>query len=211
MPREVVFAPTIYQGIGLRHLYDLQGSDGTRLLLQELNAEGSSTQKMLTTLLEVIQQEAGIGKPILEDCRPLEYIEWGWIPHIRDFLFHINGKIVTNIPKPKLFRENDFYLMDSEYLNDFSIREKIYIHRCRLHLQVETLSDISTAAGSHIHKAWILNLENKPSSATARWPRQDSPGNMAWAAWKKFLRKISNHDGKLRQNLGRWLTPNPNR
>jgi hypothetical protein len=33
MPREVVFAPTIYQGLGLCHLYDLQGSDGTRLLL----------------------------------------------------------------------------------------------------------------------------------------------------------------------------------
>jgi hypothetical protein len=77
MPREVVFAPTIYQGLGFHHLYNLQGSDGTRLLLQELNAEGSTTQKMILTLLETIQQEAGIWKPILEDCRQLEYIEWG--------------------------------------------------------------------------------------------------------------------------------------
>jgi hypothetical protein len=85
---------------------------------------------MIMTLLEMIQQEAGIGMPILEDCRPLEYIEWGWIPHIRDFLFHIDGKIETNLPKPQLFQENDSYLMDSKNLNDFPIREKIYIHRC---------------------------------------------------------------------------------
>jgi hypothetical protein len=141
--------------------------DGTRLLLQELNVEGSTTQKMIMTLLKMIQQEAGIGTPILEDCQPLEYIEWGWIPHIRDFLFHIDGKIKTNLPKPQLFQENDSYLMDSEYINDFPIREKIIIHRCRLHLQVETLSDIATASGSHIHKAWMRNLKDKPSTATA--------------------------------------------
>jgi hypothetical protein len=35
MPREVVFAPTRYQGIGMHHLYDLQGTDRMRLLLQE--------------------------------------------------------------------------------------------------------------------------------------------------------------------------------
>jgi hypothetical protein len=107
MPREVVFAPSLYQGVGMRHLYDLQGSDSTRLLLQELNFENSMTQKMLMALLNVIQIEAGIGKPILEDCRPLEYIEWGWIPQIRDFLHHINGSILDATEKPKLYREKD--------------------------------------------------------------------------------------------------------
>jgi capsular polysaccharide biosynthesis protein len=29
MPREVVYAPSLYQGIGMRHLYDIQGSDST--------------------------------------------------------------------------------------------------------------------------------------------------------------------------------------
>jgi hypothetical protein len=58
MPRGVVFAPNLYQGLGLCHLYDLQGSDGTRLLLQELNSEKSMTQSMILTLLETIQQES---------------------------------------------------------------------------------------------------------------------------------------------------------
>jgi hypothetical protein len=98
MPRAVVFAPKLYQGIGLRHLYDLQGCDGTRLLLQELNQDNTTTQSLLFILLETIQLEAGIGDPILENCRPLDYIEWGWIPHIRDFLFHINGRIIRATP-----------------------------------------------------------------------------------------------------------------
>jgi hypothetical protein len=170
MPRGVVFAPNLYQGLGLRHLYDLQGSDGTRLLLQELNSEKSMTQSMILTLLETIQQESGIGDPILENCRPLEYIEWGWIPHIRDFLHHIDGKIIGATSKPALYREKDMYLMDAQQLNEFSIREKIYIHRCRLHLQVETVSDIATATGTHIHKAWFSQSEDKPSTSLIRWP-----------------------------------------
>jgi hypothetical protein len=137
MLREVVFAPTLYQGIGMKHLYDLQGSDSTRVLLQELNQEESMTQKMLITLLEVIQLEAGIGQPILEDCRPLEYIEWGWIPQIRDFLHHINGKILHATKKPVYYREHDEYLMDSRYIKQQTRREKLYIHRCRLFLQVD--------------------------------------------------------------------------
>jgi hypothetical protein len=70
MPREVVFAPTLYQGLGLRHMYDMQGTDSTRLLLQELNQEGSMTQKMLLALLDTIQLEAGIGTPTSEKLLP---------------------------------------------------------------------------------------------------------------------------------------------
>lgn len=66
MPREVVFCTQKYQGIGFKHMYDLQGTDGVRLLLQELNFKEGSTNKMIRVLLEVIQQEAGIQAPILE-------------------------------------------------------------------------------------------------------------------------------------------------
>jgi hypothetical protein len=42
MPREVVFAPKIYQGLGLKHLYNLQGSDSVQLLLQEISEQSSN-------------------------------------------------------------------------------------------------------------------------------------------------------------------------
>jgi hypothetical protein len=71
---------------------------------------------MIIALLDAIQLEAGIGSPIMEDCRPLDYIEWGWIPQIRDFLHHINGQIIIGKRKQELYRKNDQYLMDAEYL-----------------------------------------------------------------------------------------------
>jgi hypothetical protein len=61
--------------------------------MQELNQNNSTTQIMLLTLLDTIQLESGIGQPILENCKALDYIERGWIPQIRDFLWHINGTI----------------------------------------------------------------------------------------------------------------------
>lgn len=170
MPRAVVFAPKVYQGLGFRHLYDLQGCNATRLLVQELNQEKSTTQKLLLILLETIQLEAGIGDPIMENCRPLDYVEWGWIPHIRYFLHHLDGKLIGATPKPDLYRENDIYLMDAPQLSTFSRQEKIYIHRRRLRLQVATLSDITTASGSHLHTAWFNDNTDKPSQSTLQWP-----------------------------------------
>jgi hypothetical protein len=211
MPREVVYAPTKYQGVGMLHLYDLQGTDGTRLFLQEINQFNSTTQHMLIALLDAIQLEAGIGTPIMEDCRPLDYIEWGWIPQIRDFLHHINGQIIVGKRKQMTYREDDSYLMDSEYLATITRRERIYIHRCRLYLQVETVSDIATAAGNTIHEAWKSPQSTKPSRSTLNWPRQNNPCKAAWSTWNKFLKSFTLPNGKLKKPLGPWTLRNKQR
>jgi hypothetical protein len=211
MPREIVFAPTIFQGLGLRHLYDLQGSDTTRLLLQELNQEGSMTQRMLLILLDTIQLESGIGQPILENCKALEYLEWGWIPQIRDFLWHIKGQIIGATMIPPIYRKNDSYLMDSTYLEGLSRRDKIYIHRCRIYLQVETVSDITAADGTHIDPVWKRQDSTKPSRSLIRWPRQQAPHAAAWRVWSKFLDSYYNDSGNLKQPLGEWIRQNKTR
>jgi hypothetical protein len=102
MPREVVYATPKFQGIGLKHLYDLQEADSLKLFIQEINHTGTIGD-MLSYLLEVVQMEVGIGRPIMEDNQPLIYIEWGWIPSIRDFLFHINAKIKNATMPPPTF------------------------------------------------------------------------------------------------------------
>jgi hypothetical protein len=67
MPREVLaFSSKLYQGLNMKHLYDIQGVDSTRLLLQELNSV-TTTGTLLRATIDVIQMEAGIGRPILED------------------------------------------------------------------------------------------------------------------------------------------------
>jgi hypothetical protein len=98
--------------------------------------------------------ESGIGNPILEDKQPLIYIEWGWIPSIRDFLFHINSQIINATNRPLLYRQHDSYLMDAQFLSQLTRKEQILINRCRLFLQVERLSDISSTDGTTILDDW---------------------------------------------------------
>jgi hypothetical protein len=212
MPRTVTYAPKMYQGLGLHPLYDLQGCDGTRLLLQELNMQDSSTSSMLRAVLDTIQLESGIGKPILEETRPLDYIEWGWIPHIRDFLHHIDAKITGATQTPLLYRENDQYLMDSSTLKNRTYKERMLIHRCRIFLQVEVLSDISDAAGESILEAWLEPNIKKPSHSLKRWPTQSNPGKEAWKIWRRFITgAFTSHNRKLRIALGKWTRINSTR
>jgi hypothetical protein len=211
MPREVVFCQRKYQGLGLKHLYDLQGKDSVRLLLQELNSD-NTTNTMLKLWIESIQMEAGIQKPILEDTQPLLYIEWGWIPGIRDFLHHIDAKITNLTTGLQTYRENDQLIMDSTILPTMTMKEQILINRCRLHLQVECLSDIADTTGQHIQAQWENNSPVKPSRSSKKWPLQGDPGREAWLIWKKFLsRAFLMTSGKSRVKLGKWTHRNPTR
>lgn len=86
------------------------------------------------------------------------------------------------------------------------------IHRCRLHLQVELLSDIVNDKGDCILDEWKGYSKNKSSRSHKRWPRQTDPGKEAWRAWKRFLEKFyENGNGKLRQHLGSWIKRNEHR
>jgi hypothetical protein len=147
----------------------------------------------------------------MEDCRPLDYIEWGWLPQIRDFLHHINGHIIIGERRPERYRKHDTYLMDSPYLNNITTRERIYIHRCRIYLQVATMSDIATADGTQIHTAWKNPALTKPSWSTLKWPKQNQPNRQAWNAWEKFLRSFETTNGKLSKPLGKWTNINKHR
>jgi hypothetical protein len=40
----------------------------------------------------------------MEDTSPVDYLEWGWIPQIRDFLHHIDGKVIGATQTPILYR-----------------------------------------------------------------------------------------------------------
>jgi hypothetical protein len=101
--------------------------------------------------------------------------------------------------------------MDSKYLDSLSQRERIYIHRCRIYLQVETVSDIASATGQTIHPAWISPNTKKPSRSILKWPRQNQPCRIAWLSWEKFLATFTTSSGKLRKPLGKWTEINKNR
>jgi hypothetical protein len=150
-----------------------------------------------------MQQEAGIQAPILEENRPLHYVEWGWIPSIRDFLLHINAKIMNATTGLETYRINDSMIMDAPELRQMSRKEQILINQCRIYLQVESISDIASSDGRVIHEAWLDGKSKKPSRSTKRWPNQGDTGKEAWSIWKRFLLgSFTKVDGSLHKKLG---------
>jgi hypothetical protein len=193
----------------MKHLYDIQGANSLKLFIQEINHVGSTTQQMLLILLEMIQLEAGIQKPIMEETRPLIYIEWGWIISIRDFLHHINAFIVNTTKPAMMYHVNDSYLMDRPHLQTLSRKEQILINQCHLFLQVECISDITDATGTYIQEQWYGPAKGKTSQSGQKWPLQANPGCEAWIIWKKFLEQAyDTTNGRLKEPLGDWIHRN---
>lgn len=143
MPREIVFASKAHQGLGFKHLYDIQGADGIKVFMQEINNKGTNTYRLLRINLDVLQLESGIGQPIFENTCCLDYVDWGWIHHLRDFLHHIQGQIIGVTQKPPTSQANDRYIMDAPALQQMSRQGQSKIQRCHLYLQIATLSDIA--------------------------------------------------------------------
>jgi hypothetical protein len=85
--KDVVFGPSKYLGMGLRHLGYEQGVQQCILLIKHLRAHQKLSQ-LLRIGLAWFQLHAGISKPILE-CPELEltHLETGWFRSLRTFLF----------------------------------------------------------------------------------------------------------------------------
>ena len=61
------------------------------------------------------------------------------------------------------------------------------LNACRLFLQVETLSDITTADGRYI-LGWALEGCARLNPIRYHmWPNQGDPGKQAWSQWRQML------------------------
>jgi hypothetical protein len=101
--------------------------------------------------------------------------------------------------------------MDAQILPQLTRKEQILINRCRLFLQVERLSDISSADRTTILDDWKQANDHTSSRSAKSWPSQGNPGEEAWKIWRLFLDRAFLTNGKLRQNLGKWIQFNPDR
>lgn len=153
-----------------------------------------------------------LGSPILEDTRALDYVNWGWLLHIRDFLDHIKGQIHGATPKPPLYREHDSYIMDSTTIKLLSRQDRAIIQRCRIYLQIATISDIASHDGTRINPTWMTPTSPKPSISQLQWPKQGNPGRRAWTLWARVIKAaFTNKYGRLKCQLGNWTRTNPSR
>jgi len=210
MPRAVVYESPKHGGIGLQSLSTNQGVLGTTSLLRLINAQYDARVPQLAVIdLLYIQMEAGTATSILEDTRPISYLEPGWIPTIRQFLHSIDAKIIGAIPQPTLHREHDSYIMDHFLAMDLAPATLAKLNRYRIALQVARVSDISTADGTAIDSSWfsIRHANRRPSVSTLRWPRQLIPDPKIGNLWRNMLTlSLLDEQQRLQQPFGAWTS-----
>ena len=206
----VVYGSPKYGGIGMQSLSTNQGILGTISLLRLINSQVESRVSNLSVIdIMYIQMEAGTSEPILEDTRPIPYLEPGWIPTIRQFLHSIDAKIVGAVPRPTLHRLHDSYIMDHFLRAELTPALLAKLNRCRIALRVARLSDIATSDGKTIDPCWFSTkpVPPKPSISTLKWPRQLIPDPKLWNLWRNMLTLyLLDEQQKLRQPLGPWTS-----
>ena len=206
-PLDVLFGPTEEGGLGMEHLYTLQGAMHIEKFQCYLGTD-SITGIFLQTSLEAAQLEIGIGRSIFL----LPYEEFGylltdcWIKHLWKYSNQTNIQILDFHTKfPSLQRENDLFLMEIFHNEGYKKKKMKNINRCRQYLQVLTLSDVMNGYGDGFSLTYLCRKDPTRESPF-RWPRQPRPNSSTIRDWKSALRKtLGMQHGITTYKLGRWL------
>jgi hypothetical protein len=205
MPRCIRYGPKTLGGLSLKTVWVEQGLKHILLLLDHTR-RNDDIGKHIRISLEITQLETGLEFPFYEApwTDYAGYVEPTWMTHTWNFLSDTELQLKLPspwIPEPQ--RQNDRFLMEilrtasSTTLRDSALRS---INRCRLFLQVTTLSDITDGTGKYIledvHKGSANGIRDRKS--TYEFPRQAHPPRTDWMIFRRQLKLL------LRDPLGNF-------
>ena len=199
-------------GLEFFHLYDLQGYGQIECFLKYWRTPRSQSGTILRIVMSWIQYCAGVGWSVVGDTTTkLPHLESNWITSMRDYLATVNGSLELREPLiPQLQREQDSFIMDHVIAHGrFKPAQIKAINWCRLYLGVVTVSDIATAAGTHLIPAMCTgNTEAMPTRNTWLRVHQKKPNKRSWREWNKACNLLATPKHHvLHQRLGNWTVP----
>jgi hypothetical protein len=213
IPRQVVYAPTHFGGIGLSDLYIEQGLAQLKFILTHLRTRTDITDT-ITLLIESYMIPAGTLHSPFDQPTNQEYVHALWIHSLRKFLQHAFLRITTpNIAYNTLMRDNDIPIMTLATQYTKNIDHIRAINSCRIWLQFTTIAEITDSNGTTLLKPAITGESDpngKPrlwhlSRSLNSWPAQPKPPKKSWNIWQKMLnRYTSNRHDTLTTPLGHW-------
>jgi hypothetical protein len=107
---------------------------------------------------------------------------------LRVFLFRHNLAVtITDRLVIKLQGNNDQCIMQLTKMRHLSKQDQLDINLVRLHLQVITLSDISTLDGNSISKDAYHGRRHGSAKPRTNWPRQPTPTANQIKVWQRYL------------------------
>ena len=211
-PRVVINGPTDYQGLGRRSIYYVMGEIQTSTLLRHYS-EDSLTGSMMQASLQRHNLELGLGTSMFQAdyTRYSQLATDSWMKH--NWAFHHRSQISVDIaaPAPVLQREGDQFLIPLFWNLGFRKSNLAALNRCRMFLQVTTVSDLSSGDGTSILECYWQGRLHPHAHTNYKWPRCGPPSLNDWNRWRHALRSLFYDDAgslagrRLRQPLGRWL------
>ena len=214
LKKEVVYGPQAQQGLGLKNLYYTQGIKHLNDIIEH-KWRGTITGHMINSALEQLRLEIGCNINLLQEDMSLYkhlVLTESWIATTWGFLSEYNINIELDIEKIPLSRRGDKVIME-EMLNakiDETTLKKA--NRCRIYLNVFTLSDITTGDGRRIKQSsWAATREKPRNIAnSASWTLWESISNEDRAAWKEALQRTfcPERERILQNPVQEWSTEN---
>ena len=211
IPLQYRYGPKELNGLGLPHLYTMQGTAKLKAFITHMKS-GTKIGRTLEGQLEATNIEVGTSEHLFD----LEYRKWevlmttSWLKSLWEFTDRYNIKVKGNYTTPRPTREYDRFLMEvvmKEKRMLFDDNEIKVINRCRLYLQVMTLGDIATTDGYQIAHKVREGIIDSNRRSSYKWPCQIRPTKGEWKIWKKALQYawqplLLNKDKEPK--LGRW-------
>ena len=178
-PHAVVYGPKQEKGLGFSNLFLNQGLSHITAIQQFLDATNNITGSFLRNSIELLKVELGTGtnlfttpydefSPMATDC---------WIKHAWKFAHNHEIEISESVTSNLILRRrHDSYIMSKiSHLSCYSGAELCHINRCRIYLQVTTLSDITTACGKYFSHPAYHCLFDDSIPHHYDWPVQPRP------------------------------------
>jgi hypothetical protein len=206
-PRAVTYGPKEEGGLNLPSLYTQQGVQRIATISDCLSSN-DMTGELLRTTIEAAKVEIGVGRSLFSlDYKLYSHLLTDtWIKDTWKFAREHNidliDKVTSNLT---LHRQNDLFLMEVIVHHGFSKSELQKINRCRLYLQVTSLSDISCGYGTKYSNAYNCTYDHTIPHHHL-WPKQTKPNGNAISVWRRALRIcFPRNNGTMIHSLGNWL------
>ncbi len=205
----MVYGHESQYGLGIPHLYDLQGFQHLSALMKFTSTKNHMGD-LLQHAYEALQVELGIPGEIFQDYDPIIWNSIStpsWLGQTWSYASKQDIDICTGIPSLQPQCEHNMFLMIAMGKVGYTGKKLLLLNGCRLWLQVVTLSDITNGDGMELDHHILQGNNWRQNPKRMRWPWQKKPPLSSWVLWKEaILKAIPTTNGKqLTYPLGRWL------
>jgi hypothetical protein len=209
-PRDIVFGPKLYLGLGFKHLYTLQETARLNDILNHTHC-GTTTSNLYVTSFELLFIELGLGTDILQI--PSTYItniaSDSLVKSTCLFLHQYNLDLHHTICYPPN-RINDLCLMSTFLHTGASLDAMLCLNCCQLFLCAYYISDITSGDGNKIMEEAWAGRPNVNINRDDTWPRPPRPSKADWNCWQLHISETVFSRGRsLNCPLGPWVKFDP--